>query len=267
VILQEEGELTRAARLEAEGAAAQGAQVSLVLSHSEEAELAWFTGDWVALLRAAEEYLDVEDAETTEWDLQLRARRACLRLLCGEAPGGDLERCLEGARRSGFPRLMYSACAYAAFAQALDGNPDTAADLLAELHRVWERAPTACTVEWLSTMAHTCALAGSPAAAETAAALLASAPIRNRWVEAADAVVAGARAAASGDQADAARSYAIAVDRYDAIGGASDAVLAATWAARAYVEAGDREAAVPLLARVGAFAERNRAQMLRTLAG
>ena len=56
--LQEEGDLRRSAELEAESVAAYGAQVSLLPSHSEVAEAAWVTGDWVTLLRAAEEYLE-----------------------------------------------------------------------------------------------------------------------------------------------------------------------------------------------------------------
>jgi hypothetical protein len=239
--------------------------VSPVISHSEEAELAWFTGDWVTLLRAAEDYLDGEDAETTEWDLQLRGRRACLRILCGQEAGEDLARCLDTARRSGFPRLMFVACSYGALGHALLGQADAANALLAELTEVWRAAPTALTTEWLSALAHTGALAGPVPVAETAAQVVDTALIRTRWVEAADAVVAGARASGLGDPGGAAPSFAQAVERYDAIGSTSDAVLAALWAARALRAAGDERAAEPYEDRVRAFAERNRAPRLATL--
>jgi hypothetical protein len=265
VVLQEEGDLPRAAELEAESVAAIGAQVSPVISHSEEAELAWFTGDWVTLLRAAEEYLDNGDDETTEWDLQLRGRRACLRMLCGQPAGEDLERCLDTARRSGFPRLTYSAYSYGALGYAIAGDDQVAAALLDELTAVWHAAPSAVTMEWLSALAHTSALAGSPRVAESAAGVVASAPIRSRWVEAADAVVAGARANGLGDPGAAARSFTLAVERYDAIGSVSDAVLTAVWAARALRAAGDGPAAEAYEARVYTFAVRNRALRLASL--
>jgi class 3 adenylate cyclase len=267
VVLQEEGELGRAAELEAESVAAAGAQVSLVLGHSEEAELAWFTGDWVALLAAAEEYLGGDDAETTEWDLQLRGRRACLRILCDEPPGEDLARCLDTARRSGFPRLMLSACAYGAFGHALHGERGPAAALLAELAGVWHGAPIAITQEWMAALAHTSALAADPGMAQTAARMVAAAPIRTRWVAAAEAMVAGALATGRGDPAAAAREFELAVQRYDSIGSTSDAVLAAAWAARALRASGAEPAAEPYVARVRAFAERNRAPGLAALVG
>jgi class 3 adenylate cyclase len=272
-VLQEEGELTRAADLEAESGTAQGAQVSLVLSHSEEAELAWFTGNWVTLLAAAGDYLDGEDAETTEWDLQLRGRRACLRILSGQSAGEELARCLDTARRSGFPRLMYAACAYGAFGHALRGEHEAAAGLLTELAEVWQRAPTALTLEWLSAVAHTSALAaaprekGEPAVVRIASRIIAAAPIRTRWVVAADALVAGALAEADADPVAAAEHFARAVRLYDGIGCASDAALAAVWAARAYAAAPAPDAAERYLTRVQGFAERNRAPELATLLG
>jgi class 3 adenylate cyclase len=265
VVMQEEGDLARAAQLERESVAAQGAQVSLVLSHSEEAELAWFTGDWLTLMDAAADFLDGQDAETTEWDLQLRGRRACLRRLYGEDPGEDLARCLDTARRSDFARLIFNACAYGALGHALAGDVDHAAALLRELADTWARTPTAQTVEWLSALAHTSALAASPAVARVVAEVVGTAPIRNRWIVAAEAVVAGATAGAGGDHAAAAGEYAVAVERYDAIGGVSDATLAAAWAARAWRAAGDPQAAEPFVARVRAFADRNRVPGLADL--
>jgi class 3 adenylate cyclase len=261
VVLQEEGDLARSAELEVESAAAPGAQVSLVLSHSEEAELAWFTGDWTTLLRAAEEYLDSESAETTEWDLQLRVRRATLRMLRGENPGLELDRCLETGRRSGFSRLMFCALAYGAFGRCLDGDHAAAAELLAELASVWRRTPTGLTSEWLSTLAHTAALMRDARAAELVAEVVETAFIRTRWVAAAESLVAGARATVRGELGSAAARYAEAVERYDAIGAASDAALAAVWAVRAGADD-------PALAgRVRAFATRNEAPALIALTG
>jgi predicted ATPase/class 3 adenylate cyclase len=273
-LLQEEGNLTRAAELWAENRQAQGAHDSLVFHHSEEAEWAYFTGDWVTLLRAAEEYLQ-RDTETTEWDLQLRCRRAWIQTLCDESAGEDLARCLDTARRSGFTRLAFCAYAHAAFASALAGAHGPAADLLGELTSTWRTAPTAMTVEWLSAAAHASALitsgrsttqgAGAADVARNVAAVVDTAVRPTRWVAAAEKLVAGSSAAAAGRLAEASQQWAAAVEGYDDIGASSDAVLAATWTARASRAAGDEAGAEPYEARVRTFAERNRAPGLLAL--
>jgi class 3 adenylate cyclase len=265
--LQEEGELTRAAALEAESTAAQGAQVTLVVSHDEEAELAWFRGDWLTLMRAADDYLDGDGAETKEWDLQLRGRRACLRILRGEPTRGELSRCLETARRSGFNRLTFCALSYGAFGHALYGEFDRAAELLEEVARVWRPARTGLTLEWLSALGHAGALTAEvvPGAAALVGEVIETALNRNRWVEAAQALADGAAATARGERAAAAAHYTTAQERYDVIGGISDAVLAAVWAARARRAVGDKEGAEPYERRVRAFAERNRVPGLAAL--
>jgi hypothetical protein len=264
VLLLEEGDLRRAAELAAESRAADGGQASLVPSYSAEAEWAYFTGDWITLLHAADAYLDREDAESTEWDLQLRARRAWLRQLCGERTGSDIDRCLETGRRSGFTRLLFNACAHAALYHTLQGDDGCAAALLGELVEVWRDEPTTITVEWLSALAHTAAL--TPGTATFAAEVVATVPRRTRWVEAAEAMIAGALAAGRDDHPLAAREWVSAAARYDAIGGVSDAVLATAWAARALGSAGDAVTAAPHMARVRTFATRNRATKLLDLA-
>jgi hypothetical protein len=195
-VLLEEGDLRGAAEADAESAAARGMRVNVLLNHSAEAERAYFTGDWVVLLQAADAYLDTEEAETTEWEVQLRARRAWIRLLCDEPPGPDIDRCLDHARRSGFDRLRYNACAHSALYHSLQGDHTCAVALLGELTSVWREAPTTMTVEWLSALAHTAALTVD--AAGIATEVVATVPRRTRWVEAADALTTGARAAADG---------------------------------------------------------------------
>jgi class 3 adenylate cyclase len=260
----EEGDLRGAADAAAERNAAHGMQVSIVISHSAEAERAYFTGDWGTLLHAADAYLETEDAETTDWDLQLRARRAWIRVLCDEPPGTDIERCLDNARRSGLDRLRYNACAHAALYHAIRGESTHAVALLGELASVWREAPTTMTVEWLSAVAHTATLAAGTAS--VASEIVATVPRRTRWVEAAEALTAGARAADRGEQRAAALEWAEAATRYDALGAVSDAVLASAAAARQFDAARDPAATAPLRARVQAFADRNRAPGLRLLA-
>jgi class 3 adenylate cyclase/tetratricopeptide (TPR) repeat protein len=245
---QEEGDLPRAAELERESQTVQGGQLRFVPSHSEEAELAYFEGDWIALLQAADAYLDGEGADTTDWDLQLRGRRAWLRTLCGLPAGEDVARGLAVARDSGFARLRFNATAHGALCCALAGDPDKAAELLTELAGVWRETPTALTMEWLPAAAHTAVLV--PEAAGTVATVVDTALRRTRWVAAAEAMVTAGQALSRGDRAAAATHLDAAVERYDAIGCVSDAVLAAALAG------------APQDARVAAFAARNRAPAL-----
>ncbi|GAA4454142.1 adenylate/guanylate cyclase domain-containing protein [Phytohabitans houttuyneae] len=242
---QEEGDLSGAADLERESRTVHGGQISLVLDHSEEAELAYFSGDWVALLRAADEYLDheAEGAGTADWDLQLRGRRAWIGALCGRPDGEDIARSLDVAHRSGFVRLRYNAYAHGALARALDGNVDGATTLLADLASLWREAPTALTLEWLSAAAHATVL--TPAAAPAMAEVVRTSLRRTRWVEAAEALIAGNPAAA--------------VTLYDDIGCASDAALSAVWAART-------APTEPHLDRIRTFSARNHAGRLLDLA-
>ncbi|HET9519332.1 MAG TPA: adenylate/guanylate cyclase domain-containing protein [Actinoplanes sp.] len=263
VLLLEEGDLCGAAAAAAESTAAHGMQVSLVISHSTEAERAYFTGDWETLLNAADQYFDTEPAETTGWDMQLRTRRAWLRSLRGESPGAELDASLESARRSELDRMMYNACANGALFHALHGEETLAAALLGELTSVWQRSPTAMTFEWLSAVAHAGAL--TPGAAAVTSQVVATVPHRTRWVAAAEALTAAGRATAAGEHAAAVEAATRAVERYDAIGSISDAVLAAVTAVRAARAADDTRAAAELTQRVRAFAERNRAPGLLTL--
>src|SRR5947208_2422160 len=126
---------------------------------------------------AADAYLDAEDAETTEWDLQLRGRRAWLRALCQEPSGTDIERCRDSAQRYGFTRLRYNACAQGALYHACRGEDATVTALLDELVEVWRDAATkTLTAEWLSAVVHATALV--PAAAPAAATVVGTLPLR-----------------------------------------------------------------------------------------
>ncbi len=267
VVLTEEGDLVRAVELEEESQTVDGGRLHQVASHSEEAVRAYFTGDWLTLLRAAEAYLDVEGAETTEWDLQLRVQRAWVRVLCDESAGGEVARCMESARRSGFARLRLCAAAHGALCWAIEGHLDDAMDLLRELDEVWQESPNPFTAEWLPAAGHACVLlSGHPEAAAVVSRVAATTPRRTPWVLAAEQVAQGAAALGAGDAALASDRLTAAVRSYDTVGGASDAVLAAAWAARACRLAGDQEAAGKHQGRVRAFAKRSHAPLLAELA-
>ncbi|MGH3647473.1 MAG: ATP-binding protein [Micromonosporaceae bacterium] len=269
VIVQEEGDLARGVELEAESLVASGARLRLVLSHSEDAERAYFSGDWLRLLQSAEAYLDAADAETTEWDVQLRAQRAWIRKLCGEPVGEDVARCLESARRLGFARLRYCACTHGALCRALGGDPQGAAALLDEVRLTWQNEPTVFVLEWLPAAAHASVLLADPvgaAPAEWVGRIAATAVRRTSWVDAASEVSSGALALARKEYPAAAQHFDTAVRAYDERGAVSDAVLSATWAARAQVAAGEAAAAAPYQRRVAEFSHRCHATVLAELA-
>ncbi|MQA26723.1 MAG: AAA family ATPase [Micromonosporaceae bacterium] len=267
IMSTEEGDLARGMRYQEEADAVAGGRLHAVVSHSEEALLAYFSGDWVTLLQAAEAYLDVAGAETTEWDLQLRAQRAWIRVLCGEPPGEDVARCLDVAERSGFARLRLCACAHGALCRVLEGDSDGAVELLRRLVGVWRGSVNSLVSEWLPAAAHSCVLLAEahPAAADFMGEVIRTMPRRTRWVIAADQVVAGAVALGRGEPAQAAELFGEAVRGYDAVGGVSDGVLAAAWTARAWLAAGDKAAAEPCQERVREFAGRCRARQLAAL--
>ena len=268
VIATAEGQLTRAVQLQEEARAVDGGRLHRVPSHSEEAVRAYFTGDWPSLLQAAEAFLDVEDAETTEWDLQLRVQRAWIRLLCNEPTGEDIGRCVDSAERSGFDRLRLCAYAHGAFCRLLEHDPEAARMLLQDLSIAWPPVRNTSVEEWLPVAGHSAVLladhAGAPAA-QLVVEVAATVPRRTPWAVATYQVATGAQAAAEGQLAQAAERYAAAVRGYDTIGSMSDAVLTATWAARAYRRLGDAAAAAPYLDRVRQFVQRSGAVRLLEL--
>ncbi|HEX6077958.1 MAG TPA: adenylate/guanylate cyclase domain-containing protein [Micromonosporaceae bacterium] len=258
VLITEEGDLTRAMELEEESEQVHGGRLYQMPSHSEDALRAYHTGDWQTLLQAAEAYLDVDAAETTEWDLQLRAQRAWIRVLCGEPSGEDVKRCLDRADRSGFARLRLCAYAHAALCRVLEGDAGVASELVGRLAEVWATTPNTQVSEWLPAAGHASVLLaerGWRPAAESILGIAESVPLRTPWALAAGYVAAGATALAAGDAELAACRFCDAVAAYDQLGVVSDAVLAATWAARGCALAED-PAATGYLDRVRGFAER-----------
>jgi len=275
-ILEQEGELSRAAAVLAESRSAAGARVNIIIGYDTEAWQAYYSGDWVTLLRSADAYFDAQDTETTDWDLQLRGRRACLRALTGQSPAAEIARCVEFAEQAGFVRLQFCAYATGALAWVLAGDWPQAVALLEALSRTWHQGPTTMTVEWLTAALHTASLlaTASPDAdqrplARKAVGIVADildSMIRStRWTRVATTTITGARAALAGEYKTAGDLLARAADEYEAIGSVSDAVLTRLWAARAWHLAGDTTAFETCAEPVRAFAARNHVPKLADL--
>jgi class 3 adenylate cyclase/tetratricopeptide (TPR) repeat protein len=261
VSLAEEGDMRRSFALDDEAfrfEASAGVGHLLITRGPDKPERAFCAGDWESLLG------EIENAVTANpdnpWDAHLRGFRSWIRLLRGEDPGDDIERCLELSRGRGFPSLEWVALAHTALARMLQGNVDETAVLMEDLAAQWRAGTVIPERMWLPPAVLVVAALGPPLLDELDAWLTAQ-PLQTRWVRAARAVTAGGLAACNGDQAAAGAKYAEAAHCYDDIGSATDAALCHAEAARAFQTAGD-PAADDHLTVAAEFARRNQAYRL-----
>lgn len=249
--LLEEGQLRRGYELiEESEAAGRGTGLGLTTgaSEAEIAMRAWFEGDWDRTLSVASAFLDGEVGGANEvWEVYLRALRGWLRLLRGDAAGGaDADRALEIAGTGAWPQVQRPALAYGALCRLLQDRDREAADCYDELDRSWRAAPTTASREWLQ--ATVTAAAGLDRRTGSARlpdllARLREVPRPTLWVGAALASAEAYAAERAGDLSGAGHRAAAAAGRYDGIGDASDAGLAAVQAAAALAAGGDPAAA------------------------
>jgi class 3 adenylate cyclase/tetratricopeptide (TPR) repeat protein len=261
VSLAEEGDMRRCFALDDEAFrfdAAAGAGNLLITRGPDKPERAFCAGDWESLLTEIE--TAVAASPDSPWDAHLRGFRSWIRLLRGEEPGDDIERCLELSRGRGFPAMEWAALAHAALARMLQGDVDETAVLIEDLAAQWRAGTVKPERMWLPPAVLVVAALGPPLLEELDAWLTAQ-PLQTRWVRAARAVTAGGIAACAGDQAGAGAKYAEAAHCYDDIGNATDAALCHAEAARAFQTAGD-PAADEHLTVAAEFARRNHAYRL-----
>ncbi|RIV38437.1 ATP-binding protein [Micromonospora radicis] len=265
----EEGDSLRADALLSAAPARTASGQSLTTSYSAEALRSWFAGDFGRFLAAAEAFVDTP---TGSWDMQVRGLRAVLLVLRGQPvppadPGrDDVADALDTARRSGFHRVHWTMLAMGALCRALQGRADEAAALIDELAEAWSAVPALASGEWIAAAGWAATLAGRKPAARVRG-MLDQVGHRTPWSEAALRTVTGALTGADGDHRRAAELFLAAAELYAGIPALSDRMLALTFAAREQESVGDRSpAAAALLAEVRAFAHRNAAPGLLTLA-
>ncbi|HET8660420.1 MAG TPA: adenylate/guanylate cyclase domain-containing protein [Micromonosporaceae bacterium] len=247
-----------------DGAPAPGQ--ALATGYSYEAMRAYFRGDFDALLTAADAF---GDTPAGRWDIQVRGLRSLV-LVLRDGPGAgapgpddDVAQALGTARGSGFHRPLWTALSMGALCRALRGRTQEATDLLAELAKDWHTVPALASGEWVDAAAHAAAVSGREAA-RIVHRLVAAAPRRTPWSEAALATTGAALATADGDHRQAAELHTVAAGHYERIGNLTDRVISLALAGAALCRAGDTESEV--LAEVREFARRNRAPGLLRIA-
>ncbi|MEV0154626.1 adenylate/guanylate cyclase domain-containing protein [Micromonospora sp. NPDC050686] len=280
--LNEEGEWLRSDALLATLPALKGSGQTLATSYSGEAVRAYFDGDFARLIAAADAFVDTP---TGGWDMKVRGMRSCLLLLRGQpvppaarpAPGqrdggaevvrhrDDVSAALASARGGGFHRPHWTMLGMAALCRALQGRTDEAAVLIDELADSWSAVPALASGEWIAAAAYAATLAGRDAAVRVRA-MLDRVGHRTPWSEAALRTVTGAVAAADGDHRRAGELYLAGADIYARIPDVTDRMLALALAVAELDRAGDGAAVAGPLAEVRAFAQRNDAPGLLTLA-
>ncbi len=240
---REEGDRARAELLLAEDrtdlaaitALPPGADELLPIDPRRDARLALITGAWDQFLVEADDLLD-----TGAGDPQLRAVRAWLRALRGDADGAtaDIDDALAVARASGFWRLTWTALAHGALAYALLDRPRESEALLTELLDTWRRMRAIAGGDWIAAAAHCVARLG-PDPALLLRDALAETPHHTAWSRAALATINGTLAAAQGEHRTAGAFHLDAAERYAAVGSSTDRALAVAAAVTQLTAAGD----------------------------
>jgi class 3 adenylate cyclase len=240
---------------------------NLATGYSDVAQRAYFTGDWLRLLGAAEAAIASPGGE---WDLQTRGLCAWVRMLRAEPDAGcadpdEIDDLLAAGRRSGFRRLQWTALGHGALCRALQGRLNDAEALLIELAKTWGDVRAIASGEWIDAAAHAAFLAG-PVAAVTIRDMLADVPHRTPWVEAALRTVTGAIAFADGDFARAADMHLAAADIFGEMPNMTARALSLAWAVRSMRRIGDGDRTEPWSGELVAFAARCETPRLLTLA-
>jgi hypothetical protein len=252
--LQEEGELRRSYALMDEAVTAAkpagGTSLHALAPEPEAALRACNQGDWELALSVADGVLDQTPRRSGPWEAQLRGLRTWLRLLQGRPSGPllvSLEAAIEQARSSGLPQIVRPVLAFAARCAALERDSVRADAWYDELWADVQRTADDPAVpretpsrEWLPAAVAVVRYLDQPGQldqqdagtrGEALLTVLQAAPHQTRWVTAARAALASARARTAGNPAAALAAAEQAVALYGDIGDETERGLAVAVAA------------------------------------
>ena len=197
----------------------------------------WYTGDWDAALNDADAHLAGVEFRSEHWiDADVHVVRGRVRLLRGDSQGAlaDSAEALRLARRSGEPFALFPALAFYARVGAGSGEP--AREHLREYLALLDDAQPF----WAGrSLPDAVAAAAALGASDDLRSLLAAAPLRSRWFDAAEAQLA--------------EDHPTAAERYAAIGSRPDEASERLRAAEAAEAAGRADEANEQRTRASAF--------------
>jgi hypothetical protein len=165
-----------------------------------------------------------------------------------------IDRAVVAAQRSGFHRVLLRTLAHAALCRTLQGRNDQACVLLDDVEKDWAVTGILPFAEFVAPLGYAGSLMGVEGAARVRAMLKRS-PRYTPWVEGAMATLEGTL---TGDPS----AYQEAADIYRRVGDQTDRVLTLALAARGLVRLGRLQEALPVIAEVTEFAQRNKAPRL-----
>ena len=199
----------------------------------------YLTGRWNEAVAHADEFIaDVEGGQPHYMEAAVWVVRAMIRLGRGDGPGAlaDSERALALGRAAQDPQTLYPALAFQSQTLLALGRRAEAVDVVDELLALLPSRRSGFVSHWTITLAVVLTALGRPG---ELAALVESATLSTRWLDAARAYVAG--------------EFVEAADIHAEIGARSDEAFARLRAAEALVDAGRRADADAQLRQALAF--------------
>ncbi|MGZ6791963.1 MAG: hypothetical protein ACXVFV_03340, partial [Mycobacteriales bacterium] len=259
--MQEEGRLRRSYELIDESARATrgwGLSLTTRADDSEAALMAWYDGNWDALLAHTDAFLASAGTEARQWESHLLAVAGIVRALRGEPVPDGLDEVVEQARRSGYPALVRSALAHVGCCRFLQGRPDEAAALFDELMAHSATMARGSVREWVYTAVLLSEFLGGGRVQLMEQRLTALEP-KTPWVVGAHHAARSFLAADNGKYLDAVEHATEALAVYQRIGDVTVTAFARARLARTSHQAGDLVTASEQVAQVRAFVEHNKA--------
>lgn len=262
--MQEEGLLRRSYELIDESSkAARGWGLSLTTraDDAERALMAWYDGDWDALLAHTEAFLEHVSEEALQWESHLIALACIVQALRGEEVPERLVHVVELARTSGFPSLVRSAHVMLGCVRFLEGCTADAEALLDDLLADTWGNTRGNVREWGYSAVLLASFLGG-GRLEAVREILASMAPKSPWVRAAETIAASFSASEEGKHQDAFEHAAEALAAYERVGDLSTAAFARLRVAQAAAAVGELGVAAEQTALVKEFVVRTGATRL-----
>ena len=253
--MQEEGRLRRSYELideSSKAARAWGLSLTTRADDAESALMAWYDGDWQAVLAHTDAFLTNVSEEAQQWESHLMALACVVHAMRGEPVPDRLVAVVEQARASGFPSLVRSAQVLLGCARFLEGRRPEAEALFDELLVHAGDTSRGSVREWGYGATLLAAFLGGNRLEPVSAMLAAQSP-KTPWIAAAEHAAASFAATEDGKLQDAFEHAVEALATYERVGDLSTAVFARVRLVRTAEAVGELVLAAEQAARVREF--------------